>query len=218
MEPTHVGHVVRIHQESFTGYPTTRYGPAFLQSLYHEYCQSTAGVSYVHLAQGAGVDGFVCGVFDYRQFYTGLVRHRALRIGLALAGAVTRTPTLATGVAKRTAAVLRLVFSRKRRSPSDIKELEWLQTRRIAYLASIAVADSARKAGAGRDLVAALVSELARRGYQHCLLDTDADNAGANKFFVRAGFRRVTSYTLFEDTRVGNIYVMDLGQETTSVR
>lgn len=211
MLPAHLGGVVRIHSESFPAYRSTLYGPGFLRLLYGEFGRSSACDSFVHLGGDSAVDGFVCGVRDYKAFYADLLRHNLVSLAWALAGALLRRPPLAVGILKRGAEVVSIAISRRRAPPGELKELEFLRARRYAYLTSIAVAPSARGSPAGLLLVRALAEELTRKGYQHCLLDTERDNVAGNRFFQKAGFRFVTSYTLFESDRVGNVYVMDLG-------
>lgn len=211
MQPAHLGGVVRIHSESFPAYRSTLYGPGFLGLLYGEFCRSSACESFVHLGVNSAVDGFVCGVRDYKTFYADLLRHNLVSLAWALAGALLRRPPLAVGILKRGAQTVTIALARRRGAPGRLPELEFLRTRRYAYLTSIAVAPAARGSPAGLLLVRALAEELARQGYQHCLLDSERDNVAGNKFFQKAGFRLVTSYTLFESARVGNVYVMDLG-------
>ena len=210
MQPAHVDGVVRIHAESFPAYRSTLYGPAFLRLLYGEFCRSAACESFVHLGGSSAVDGFVCGVRDYKTFYADLLRHNLVFLAWVLAGALLKRPRLAVGILRRGAAVVTTAISPRHTTPGGLKELEFLHTRRYANLVSIAVAPAARGSPAGLLLVRAFAEELTRKGYQHCLLDTERDNVAANKFFEKAGFRFVMSRTLHESDRVGNVYVMDL--------
>lgn len=203
--------VVEIHQAVFSDYPSTRLGPKFLRIFYRELGRSSGCVSFVHRSADGGVDGFVCGITHYRTFYADLVRRNPLSLSAALIARAIRYPALVGGIAKRALAVLRILKPGRARLAAPRKPaLDFLQGARSAQLLSIAVAPRARGTGVGHQLVESLAADFQRRGYRYCLLDTDSDNASANALFLRTGFRLATSYSLFDKTRVGNMYVRDL--------
>jgi ribosomal-protein-alanine acetyltransferase len=53
---------------------------------------------------------------------------------------------------------------------------------------TIAVAETARRAGLGRTLIQALVTEARKRGAQQVFLEVRADNSGAQHLYERVGF------------------------------
>lgn len=203
--------VVEIHQSVFADYPTTRLGPQFLRIFYRELGRSGGSISFVHRSADGSVDGFVCGITDYRRFYADLVRRNLLSLPSALIARAVRYPALLSGIAKRGMAVFRILKpGRARQAAPAVPALAFLNGERYAYLLSIAVAPRARGTGVGHRLIEALAADFKHRGYRYCLLDTDSGNAPANGLFLRSGFRLATSYSLFDKTRFGNVYARDL--------
>lgn len=62
-----------------------------------------------------------------------------------------------------------------------------------ADVMTIVVAPSARRAGLGRDLLAALLDRAGRGGAEHLLLEVRADNEPAIAMYRRAGFEVLTT-------------------------
>ena len=59
-----------------------------------------------------------------------------------------------------------------------------------AFVQTMAVAPSAQRSGLGSRLLTALLEEAGRRGQRSVGLEVRADNAGAQRLYVRHGFRQ----------------------------
>jgi ribosomal protein S18 acetylase RimI-like enzyme len=75
-----------------------------------------------------------------------------------------------------------------------------------AELLSIAVSDAARRSGVATELVARLFAGLAARGVEEVKVVVAADNAAANRFYERVGFRRAGT-TEVHRGHVSNVWV-----------
>ena len=60
-----------------------------------------------------------------------------------------------------------------------------------AEIRALAVAPGARRQGAGRALLSAIIARAAQRGVRHLVLCTQNEMLGAQQLYQRAGFRRL---------------------------
>lgn len=172
-----VPEIVRIHQASFPGFFMTLLGPAFLGQYYGHVLAYPRHVFWVKEGP-AGLEGFVAGFLDPRQFYQGMKNARRSLI----------LPTL-TRVVLRPWLVPRLIASYAQAGKfgrdGDPDSCE---------LASLAVHPSLGGRGIGKALVQAFMESVRGRA-KRIVLTTDArGNDSVNRFYQSLGFSLVGSY------------------------
>jgi ribosomal protein S18 acetylase RimI-like enzyme len=191
MAVSDVPDVVRVHLTAFPGFFLSFLGPRFL-SLYYEECVKQGEIASVAIIQGQ-LAGFVMGSAHPAQFYSGLVRRRALRFAAIALPAVIKQPRIALRVARALS------------KPKDAQRIDGTAT-----LMSLGVAPDRRGQGIGSKLVAAFLAEARARGSSRVDLTTDqAQNEKTNEFYRRMGFvvgREITT----PEGRVLNEYAIDL--------
>jgi colanic acid biosynthesis glycosyl transferase WcaI len=188
-----VPRAVEVHQAAFKNFFLTFLGPRFLRLLYGEAVKLDE-IAFVAESDGDGV-GLAMGSAQPGGFYGKLLKRRFVAFGVAAAPAVFRRPSVAVRVSK---AVLK---------PRSAAKPEGTAT-----LMSLAVLPAAQSNSAGRLLVSAFSAEARRRGATLVDLTTDRDqNEGANKFYLRVGFR-LTGELVTGEGRALNEYELDVSQ------
>jgi len=185
----------RVHAAAFPDYFLTRLGPRFLAALYRRLARDAGSTAWVAQADG-DVVGFAAGVMDRRRFTHGFVRRCWPALAACVAGRALTHPAVAWEMASR---VPRL-FRGGRAAGEPIE---------AATLLSIGVLPAHRGRGVGRQVMAACVEGLREMGARRVLLETDAQNAAANAFYVRCGFR-LHRETRLEGGRAMAEYLLDL--------
>ena len=147
--------------------------------------------------RGPEIQGFVAGVLQQEGFYRRAIRGRMCAFAAASFRSVLRQPRAAA----------RLV--RALRKPGRVAEPPT-----AACLMSIAVNPACARAGIGKRLTWAFCDELKRRGAPAVCLTTDRDdNASANSFYQKLGFRLIRTFVTPEG-RAMNEYVISVREFT----
>ena len=191
MAASDVPDVVRVHLTAFPGFFLSFLGPRFL-TLYYEECVKQGEIACVAIVRSE-LAGFVMGSAHPAQFYSGLVKRRAMRFAAVALPAVIKQPRIALRVA------------RALRKPREALRIDGTAT-----LMSLGVAPDRHGQGIGSKLVAAFLAEARARGSSRVDLTTDqARNEETNEFYRRMGFvveREITT----PEGRVLNEYAIDL--------
>jgi ribosomal protein S18 acetylase RimI-like enzyme len=148
---------------------TLVFGRDFLRAAYRWYCESPEAFTVV-----AELDGRLEGSCAVNRGSYYLVFRKNTR---ALAGAILRRPS----VLRHKAIWRRLGTLRFKRGP---------RSRDRAYLAYLAVSPAGRKAGIGKELVAAAITECRRRGWDEIMTATHRDNVPARFMYKTLGFEQ----------------------------
>jgi glycosyltransferase involved in cell wall biosynthesis/ribosomal protein S18 acetylase RimI-like enzyme len=179
--------MARLHRESLPDAFLPALGDPFLRRLYRALATDEDAICSV-AENGAGVVGFVAATRSVGRTY----RRFALRHGIA-AGLAAAPRLVRPGVARRAFETARY--------PSGAARLP------DAELLSIAVAPEWRKRGVGQMLTADLLRRLRERGASELKVVVADDNAGANRFYERLGFRPVARVEVHGGTN-SNVLVL----------
>jgi ribosomal protein S18 acetylase RimI-like enzyme len=172
MQQCHIERVVEVHLESFPGFFLTFLGRRFLQLLYSSIVSVRQSVNFVYLDQDILV-GFVVGVANPSRFYSKLIRERLFAFAWAAIAATLRRPSIIGRLFRA------LLYPSK--SPGGDSN---------ATLLSIAIKPFCQGRGIGKALIDAFLAEMKKRGVSVVNLTTDRDdNAAANEFYHKLGFR-----------------------------
>ena len=192
---THVPEVARLHRDALTGLLADLGGPA-IQTFYLGAIPSVVAVGLVAL-DGTSVRGFVFGSTSPPTLRHDVVVNHRVAMVLSLGTGILRRPQLI-------ASVLRSLWppSNPGYNP-DAPELTYL-----------AVAQSARRARLGEQLVTAFGDSLRHKGVTAYELSVDTDNQSAIGFYEQLGFRQVGTYD--EHGRGHHRYRLDLAPPATS--
>ena len=171
----HLSQVASLHLRhlptGFQGRPGQR-----LLGAYYAAVRKGTGASGFVAEQEGRVVGYVCGVWSPSAlFSTVLRRHWRTWMFWGVAHAVLHP------------GVVPAVASRVRGSSAGAEVTDGTYE-----LRPIVVAQPARGTGVAADLVEALLADARRRGFRRVHLVTRADNAAAQAFYRKVGFRRVS--------------------------
>ena len=171
MELVHVEQVVQIHMSSFQNFFLTFLGPSFLSHFYKGVVESSLGIEFVIIENGAPV-GFVCGSINPSKFYKELLKRKWLQFCFsALPAAVSRP----------------VIIPRLLRAVTKPNEAEKGINR--GMLMSIGVHPSVKGKGYGKALVTAFVDAMKGRKVNEVSLTTDRyKNDSLNAFYQKMGF------------------------------
>lgn len=186
LQTGHVPEIARLHAQSLRGDFLPSLGEGFLRVLYRTALARGMGSGWVWVENGPAL-GFILGCLDTRAFFRGVLKAAALSLAAAALPSVLGRPALLGRVAE--------TFAYPRREV--LPEVS-------AELLVIAVAESARRRGIGRQLVSALTEDFRARaigGYKVTVLQS---NDPANAFYRGLGFRMAGEFTLYQ--RVWNLY------------
>ena len=178
--------MARLHRESMPTAFLPQLGDGFLRQLYGGLAGDHEAVALVAERDGL-VIGFATGVPSVDRFYRRFYVRRGLPALMAAAPALSR-PEVRRRV-RETA-----------RYPTASAALPQ------AELLSIAVAPAARAVGVGRGLARGIVEGLGRRGVRELKVVVGADDADANAFYARVGFRNAGELSVHDGT-TSNVWV-----------
>ncbi len=166
-------------------------GPRFLRRLYSRIVKSSHGFLIVACDPGPGpVIGFVAGATSVRRLYVEFL----LRDGL-IAG-ITSAPRLVRSI-PRVVETLRYGATDKAGvPPKNTEEAAGSETE----LLSLAVAATARRRGAGAELVRSFHVAAARAGSATARVVVGATNEGAIRLYVESGFVEADRFELHPGT------------------
>jgi ribosomal protein S18 acetylase RimI-like enzyme len=153
-------------------------GDAFLRRLYRAVIEDRQAVAVV-AENGHGVVGFATGVRSVKSFYRRFFIRHGLTAGVAAAPKLLKVSSL-------------------RRIDETARYLRTMRRLPEAELLSIAVAPDHRQRGVASSLARAVASGLADRGVAEMKVVVASENAPANRFYRRLGFRHVGSLSVHE--------------------
>lgn len=174
----HVSAVAALHSASLSGL-LTQLGPPAVRS-YYAACVALPSVCAFVALEGERVQGFVLGSLAPATLSRRVAARRPFGIAAALALGVLRNPALAWWML------------RSNRGP-DLGTYD----RNAPELTYLAVQESDRTAGVGRQLVTAFANALCGAGARRCELSVDEGNGSAIAFYRRMGFVEVGRYREF---------------------
>lgn len=191
--------VVQIHLRTFPGFFLSFLGHDFLALLYRSIRAAPEGVALVATSK-EGIHGFAAGVTSQESFYRRLVRRHWWRFAMSALGAAVRRPSV----------IPRLLRALRRPSQAG-------QSAAPATLMSIGVSPESEGKGVGSLVIESFCREMATRGVTDLCLTTDRDdNARANRFYEKHGFR-VTNALVTPEGRAMIEYARALpGEEVDS--
>lgn len=168
----HIPQVADLHvrhlRTSLIGLP----GRRLLSSYYAAVTEGVGACGYLAEQEGH-VIGYVCGVWAPSLVLSALVKRHWLRLLFWGTAQVVMHPGLVTSALTR--------FRESSPAPAV--------TNPAYELRPIVVAPGARGTGVASDLVAVLLADARRRGFQRVHLITEVDNVAAHAFYRKVGFR-----------------------------
>lgn len=171
MQSGHVASVADLHIASLPDDFLPSLGRDFLRTLYQGLLTLPLTVSLVAI-EDVGVAGFVVGTLDTQRMFTQLLRRKGMLLTLHVLRRIPSRPSLPLR------ALEALTYPRKQHAELPAAEL-----------VALAVGPASRGRGIGKTLVARLNEEFRPRGVSAYRVTTAADNAGADAFYRRLGFR-----------------------------
>ena len=187
----HAGRVAEIHAQALAGDFLPSLGVSFLSELYRGILGMRLGFGYVAVSAGQ-VAGFVLGSDDTSALFRTVMLRRAVPLGLRMVPAVVRHPGLLRKIIE--------TFTYPQQEGSVAVAAE---------LVVIAVDARLRSKGVGAQLCDALDDDFRRRGIKQYKVTVNQSNDGANRFYLRQGFRLADSFRLYG--RGWNLYTRTLG-------
>lgn len=171
----HARPVADIHREAIdTGFISSL-GPAFVTQLYRAISTCPHGFGFVSTRSGR-VTGFIAGAVHVAGLYKYVLLHRGHRLVLPLARYIVGPRTLRR--------IFQTLFYPARLSASLPK----------AEILSVAVTPEERGRGTAVSLMNAAFGEFRRRGCRDVRVVVAAENAPANAFYRKTGFRLATTF------------------------
>ncbi len=183
LAPTHAADAARLHIAGQPGTFLTALGPGVLTALYRALPQTHAGFGFAATDDTGALLGFVSATTGVGKLFA--------EIGTRQVG--TLLPPLVRQLARHPALI-------------------WRSVQTVAYpllvgggeagpppaeLLSIMVEPNRRGQGTGAQLLAALVAACQTRAIALLDVTVDADNAGAQRFYMRHGFVHHHDFTLY---------------------
>ena len=185
VSPDYIKAVAELHKKAFPTFFLTQLGVPFLRTLYSGYMEDKDSGIIVAEEDGRLV-GFIAYSNDYPRFYKGLIKHHLIKFAFCSLGAAIRHPSF----------IKRLLGAFKK-SDSVVK------TEKYVELASICVDPEIESRGTGTQLIDYLKSIVDFDTYAYINLETDADgNDGANRFYVKNGFKLEREFITAEGRRM----------------
>ncbi|MCE9591590.1 MAG: GNAT family N-acetyltransferase [Planctomycetes bacterium] len=186
----HAGAAADLHIEALRGDFLPTLGARFLRTFYRGALGSGAAFGLVEEEQGCPV-GFVLGGEDTSVLFRKVLASSMIPLAWAMLPALLRHPGLILRVFETF-----LYPSREGTVPQK------------AELIVIAVAAGRRDQGIGERLVSALEDALKGRRVTSYKVTVLKSNTGANRFYLRRGFRLADEFRLY--SRGWNLYVRDI--------
>lgn len=177
LRPADARQVANLHiqylRTPFQGKP----GLELLRVYYLAIAPSGGGCGYV-VKGPQEILGYVCGVFDPDRIRKYLIKYYFFHLAAWGSALLLTHPRTLLGL------ISRLV----QRNPTQGPKM-------VGYeLRPIVVSPAARGTQVSMELVNALLEDAARRGYGQIYLFAGEDNLAANRFYQKAGFRRVNHF------------------------
>jgi ribosomal protein S18 acetylase RimI-like enzyme len=185
--PADAASMARIHREALPEAFLSTLGERFLRRLYAALAAESSELALV-AENGHGVVGFAAGSASVGRFYRRFVLRHGAVAALSALPALTRP-----GVLRR----VRETASH----PANTASLP------PAELLSIAVEPGYRSEGVGKLLAEGIVEGLAARGAGEVKVVVAEDNAGANRFYERLGFRPAARISVHGEVN-SNVWVI----------
>ncbi len=182
--------VAAIHATALAGDFLPSLGVGFLTELYRGILGMKLGFGFVAETDGQ-VTAFVLGSDDTSALFRKVMLARAVPLGLRLAPALMRRPSLLRHVVE--------TFTYPEQEGAVPVKAE---------LVVIAVDSRVRGAGIGAALCAALDASFRERGVSQYKVTVNQSNEGANRFYLRHGFALAYSFRLYG--RGWNLYTRTL--------
>ncbi|MDB4964865.1 MAG: family N-acetyltransferase [Myxococcales bacterium] len=169
---------VHLHYDALSYRSTiTAFGEPFLYELYRALLDE--GNGFVVVAhEGTRLIGFILGCVDSSRMMS-VVPRRPLRFFTLMAPAMLRRPGLWPRMLQT------LLYTRK--EASDV----------AAELVVIAVVDDRRGAGIGKQMLAALETELASRGVDRFKVTVHQAMAASNRFYTQNAFQLTSTFDMY---------------------
>ena len=185
--------IAQLHKRAFPTFFLTHLGIPFLTTLYTGYMEDKD--SGIIVAENKGrIIGFIAYSREYSRFYKGLIKNHLIKFAFCSLGAAVRHPSF----------IKRLLGAFKK-SESVVKEDKYVE------LSSICVDPRIKSCGLGSRLIDYLKGIVDFKTYAYINLETDAeDNEGANRFYIKNGFKLVRTFTTVEGRKM-NEYRYNLG-------
>lgn len=174
LETTHLDAVARLHmahlRTNYRGYP----GMQLLICYYDTLAKSDVACGYVAIEHDR-VLGFVCGVWDFAQLHSSLLKRK-------LPSLLLWNMLRILSIRQFSKQLLRTLDSqnRNRHSPAEYE------------LRPIVVDTQFRGTGVAKLLVDRLIVDAAERGFEQLFLHTEEDNISANAFYHKLGFQLIS--------------------------
>lgn len=164
--------IVKIHMETFEGFFLTFMGKGFLKQMYSSYVRHDKSNILVATDENVVV-GFLAYSEDMSGLYKHMIKRRLIPFAWYSLGAFFRKPK---------------VFMRLIRA--FLKPSESTRAENYIELASIGVDPQTKGQGIGTKLIETLKNEVDFSAFEYITLETDVENnEGANKFYLKNGFR-----------------------------
>ena len=164
--------IVKIHMETFEGFFLTFMGKGFLKQMYSSYVRHDKSNILVATDENVVV-GFLAYSEDMSGLYKHMIKRRLIPFAWYSLGAFFRKPK---------------VFMRLIRA--FLKPSESTRAENYIELASIGVDPQTKGQGIGTKLIETLKNEVDFSVFEYITLETDVENnEGANKFYLKNGFR-----------------------------
>jgi ribosomal protein S18 acetylase RimI-like enzyme len=186
----HAARVADIHARALAGDFLPSLGVGFLTELYRGILGLGLGFGFATLVDNR-VAGFVLASEDTSALFRTVLRRRAIPLGLRLAPALLRRPSLVRNIIE--------TFTYPQHESAVPVSAE---------LVVIAVDTAQRGAGIGAALCSALDADFRRRGITRYKVTVNQSNDGANRFYKRQGFELAHAFTLYG--RAWNLYTRTL--------
>jgi ribosomal protein S18 acetylase RimI-like enzyme len=178
--------IAEIHFNNFKNAFLCDLGIDFLKLLYKWILSFNNGFGYVVKDADANISGFVTGLYDSSTLIKSFIRNNLIKT----------TPLLFAALFKKHRNIKNIfetVFYSKK-TEVNIK----------AELLSIAVEDSIKNKGCGKELFIMFMARLKSNHINICKIIVDKDNTIANNFYIKCGCELVKSYKMYG--KITNIY------------
>lgn len=190
--------VAHLHHADMGHSLWARLGVPFLSALYAALIESRYFLGYVYVEEDR-VEGFIAGTIHGPRLFKDVLRRRGLGLAWRAALGIARTPALLLPLLATP-----FYFGRSRAAtqdgPADAEiAAESLFCSFVPHLRGRRISGHINKT---------LFETLARRGYTHVKVTTEADNAGATRQLTRWGFILTRHFHFYG--KAMRVYVLDL--------
>jgi len=169
--------VVALHRKVLPDTLNAHMGERHLAELYGHTLASGSCLGFVSLSEAGELEGFILAADNLASLQAYLGGKIGLRRKLLMA----------------LRSLSRLKFLQELYGGVFRNQFKGIQTRKYGYILTIGVAAAARGSGCGRQLVDRLMDALAAWGHGGLCVDTRRENIGANRFYIKLGFRPIGS-------------------------